>query len=765
MPNVVWTNLKGPDHDKMVKAKIYSFLEKLREDDTAPGLHIEKMQNPADPRARTGRVDRGLRAVLYRLETSEKDRTYVYVGTFEHDEGSEYARTRVLKYNPINGVAELIAASMPDTTAAAHAAAGRSDERALPKDSSYLETQFNYTRANLVDELGFDEASALLLLDATSEDEVLAVADGFENAWQQTAALGLAVGDSLAKIRLDLGLAEEPATVDIPETEDERILRALEHPASKMQFTFVENDDELRRIIDGGDFGAWRVFLHPEQQRYASGSWNGPFRLTGGAGTGKTVVLLHRARHLAEANPAAKIVLTTFTRALAENLKRDLDRLDESLPAAGALGDHGILVRGVDQLATAVRLKAGKGFAAAAAAVFGEAPAAITHVISNNDGWSEAISTVDPDLTDQLRHASFFEGEYLQVVLPARVTTVEEYFAIRRPGRVVALDRKKRTEVWRVIEQYRSNSRASGTIGWAEQSSIAAAWLDLHGDAAGVLADHVLVDEGQDLNPSQWQFLRALARPGADDLFVAEDTHQRIYGQHVVLARYGIRIVGRSRRLTLNYRTTEENLRYALGVLAGAEYLDSSNEGEGVSGYRSARRGPLPMSITAANTDEMDERIGDLVREWLEEGIEPSTVAILARTRRDATAARDALNARSVHVDVITAQQSGGDKPVALTMHTAKGMEFSRVVLYDISDGVVPNVHAIRSAAPEERDDAMLRERSLLYVAASRARDALVVAWQGAPSPLIGSSPRADAPSHSPLSGSGSPRGVARPAT
>ena len=83
------------------------------------------------------------------------------------------------------------------------------------------------------------------------------------------------------------------------------------------------------------------------------------------------------------------------------------------------------------------------------------------------------------------------------------------------------------------------------------------------------MADHVLVDEGQDLGPAHWQLLRALVGEHADDLFIAEDSHQRIYGQRVVLSQFGIRIVGRSQRLTLNYRTTAQNLAYAITVLEG----------------------------------------------------------------------------------------------------------------------------------------------------------------------------------------------------
>lgn len=259
-----------------------------------------------------------------------------------------------------------------------------------------------------------------------------------------------------------------------------------------------------------------------------------------------------------------------------------------------------------------------------------------------------------------------------------------------------------------------------------------------------MVSDHVLVDEGQDLASSQWQFLRALAQEGPDDLFIAEDTHQRIYGQHVVLARYGIRVTGRSRRLTLNYRTTEQNLRYALGVLAAGEYVDSNNETEGVSGYRSARRGPAPSSFAGETDDDQISHIAALLNSWCEEGVDPATIAVLARTNDRAAFVRDALNAHGLALDHIKTAQSSGDRPVTLTMHTAKGMEFSRVILFDVSDGVMPSKHALQRAAPEELDDVMLRERSLLYVAASRGRDVLVVAWKGKASGLLESPPVAE---------------------
>ena len=153
----------------------------------------------------------------------------------------------------------------------------------------------------------------------------------------------------------------------------DRLVEGLRHPAAQMSFAWIENNAELRRVIEGGDFGAWRVFLHPEQRKYAERSYAGPFRLSGGAGTGKTVVLLHRARMLARREPGSRILLTTFTTNLADQLRTDLDRLDPALPKAAGLGEPGVSVYGIDAVASAVLRRAGADIAADAEAVLGVA--------------------------------------------------------------------------------------------------------------------------------------------------------------------------------------------------------------------------------------------------------------------------------------------------------------------------------------------------------------------------------------------------------
>ncbi|WP_245836373.1 3'-5' exonuclease [Paramicrobacterium agarici] len=730
------TKVKGQNFDKNTKAKIYAFLEKFTTDETSAGLHIEKMNQAVDSRARTARVDQSLRAVLYLLEPVGGERTYVYAGTWEHDEAIERARTRTFRTNPVSGVAELVDMSIEapsiDYTPAPPQASGvgsvtEATESTTQQSVPLLES-LNYSVSSLTEVFGFSDELATRAFAQLTEDALLEFAASLENDWQGAVLLDMAVGKSISDIKADLQIDDEYVSLDDQKSEDDKLVAALQHPAARMQFTLVDNNDELRRVIEGGDFGAWRVFLHPEQRRYADPTkpYNGPFRLSGGAGTGKTVVLLHRARNLAKQNPNARIVLTTFTRALSGNLERDLERLDPDVPIASELGQPGIRVLGIDQIAAAVRSRNGS-FSEAAIDVLGYRVESTFRPGRNQDGWGEAIAEVAPDLPPAIANKAFFEAEYLQVILPNALTEEADYLRVRRPGRGVALDRKKRMLVWSVVERYRKNSKLEGRVSFAEIAMIAAQCAEQSGESR--FADHLLIDEGQDLSAAHWKLMRALVPEGQNDLFIAEDTHQRIYGQHVVLSRYGINIVGRSRRLTLNYRTTEQNLRYALSILEGGEYVDAENGEETIGGYRSSRLGPEPRLVKASSTPELLSSTAECVQNWLDEGVKPETIAVLAHRNDDLVAISEGLAQRGIPATVLKSASLTGERPVVLTMHTAKGMEFSRVILYDISEGTYPPSWATSDVAPEDVADVELRFRSLLYVAASRARDELVVSF------------------------------------
>ena len=379
MPTIIMSK-PASKLEPSLKKKAYAFLEKLGEDDTSAGLHIEPISHSADDKVRTGRVDQSYRAVLFRVP-SKGEPMYVFYGIWPHDEAIAVAKKTRLTVNPVNGVTEI-------TTVAEAPPSAQPVPPVLPAAPAQptaapvpLLVSLGLDRKALVDVLGIDESLAARALAAADENALMALA---ENAveWQGLALLDLATGLSVAEVQDKLSLGEPPAP-EAAASDADRLVQGLRHPAAQMSFAWIENNAELRRVIEGGDFGAWRVFLHPEQRKYAKRSYSGPFRLSGGAGTGKTVVLLHRTRMLASREPDSRILLTTFTTNLADQLRTDLDRLDPALPKAAGLGEPGISVYGIDAVASAVLRRAAADIAADAEAVLG---AATTQLLGRTPG-------------------------------------------------------------------------------------------------------------------------------------------------------------------------------------------------------------------------------------------------------------------------------------------------------------------------------------------------------------------------------------------
>lgn len=750
MPQIIMT--AGSNKlDGAIKAPVLSFLQKLAENDELPGLHIEPLQNVKDSRVRTGRVNMNHRAVLFKLTDGEAS-AYLFVGVWPHDDAIKRAKLATLTINPINGIPEVRATEdlpgaarpqpeqaqpeqpqpepQPEQPRSEPALAAVPVTETAPPPPPILQV-LGLTHHDLVVVLGLDEVVAELALSALSEDEILTLA-GEAVPWQGQALLSLATGMSVADAKSELGLDDvEPAS----ESSDESVLAAMDHPAARMQFALVHDNDELRSVIESGDIAAWRTFLHPEQRKYATAHYGGPFRLSGGAGTGKTVVLIHRARELARADPAARILLTTYTTTLAEALRSGLKALDPDIRFADTLGEPGVYVAGIDAVAKRVLASVSEEVRTEAiAAAIGPRAGEINPRSANQQFWNSVIAASSTTLDPSIANSTFLDAEYMMVVLAQRITTKDEYLAVRRPGRGVALDRKKRGEVWGLIESYRLAGSFEDSVDWAELAAIAAAAAEQTTPAF----DHVLVDEGQDLNPSQWQFLRAIARQGSDDLFIAEDSHQRIYGHPVVLGRLGINIVGRSRRLTLNYRTTAQNLGYAVSILSGEEFVDAEGEAESIAGYRSARRGPTPRAIQAESISAELDIAADLVGGWLAAGHSPEGVGVLVRDQQQMSRVVTGLNERGLSVRQVDGNKSAGSgQALVMTMHRAKGMEFECVIIFGANRDDMPAKYLAKGLAEADRIDFLRRERSLLYVSATRARDELVVLWSGEPSDML----------------------------
>jgi superfamily I DNA/RNA helicase len=331
---------------------------------------------------------------------------------------------------------------------------------------------------------------------------------------------------------------------------------------------------------------------------------------------------------------------------------------------------------------------------------------------------------------------TFLAEEWRQVILAQQVADGEAYLAARRTGRGRPLGSRQRTQVWAAIDAFQRGLLEAGL--WTHET--------IQAEAAALLSDeedkpfrHVVVDEAQDLNPSQWRLLRAAVAPAFDDVFIAGDTHQRIYQHRISLKDVGISIAGRSVRLTVNYRTTGEILAWSLNMLHGQSIDDMDGGSETVAGYRCETHGTLPqLKAFSGRTDEQRALV-EQVRAWMDAGVEPSEIGVTARSN----AAVDALTLELKRSDIDAyslAESQAGSSGVAVgTMHRMKGLEFRCMAVVGVTTSQVPPASAI---TPAEEDRAthlqdLQRERCLLFVACTRAREQLYVSWHGAPSDFI----------------------------
>ena len=809
MPAILWPSSRPKDattKDPSLRAKIGPFINKLATMPGSSGLHLEHIHRAKDRRVRTARVTEFYRAVLFELNAGDEV-VYVVHGVWPHDEAIRIAESVTVGINPRNGITEVtsfkdlmdldpetverarreaqaaLAAAQRETDeiareavrrAAANAEARRRNKAVgapgpgtaaagAPVEDHHRESGAvsvpgavvisgrdpapvwpeGLSAEDLHDELGIDIRLGAAALAATHESQFLDLVSTAPVAWQGEALLALATGSTIESIREDFELRHSRDVATDPTDAD--IIAGLRTRAARSSFTWLENDEDLRRAIEGLTFAEWQLFLHPQQRALVERRASGPMRISGGAGTGKTVIAVHRAVELAKRDAAdgrePQILLTTYTRNLADDLRRQVAQLAPRLTFTERLGESGIMVSGLDRVARMILQRAGTEIAPIAQEVIGQ-PRRQVLTYPRADVWQEVLSLVGGGLPEGLRSADFLESEYEMVVLPQRVATLQQYLRIRRPGRGVALDRRKRAAVWRAIEGYRDRTADLGVTSFSEQLALAAAWLDQEA-ARGVLRPfrHVLVDEAQDLSPAHLQLLRALVAPGPDDLFLAEDSHQRIYGKKITLSHYGIQVRGRSRRLTRNYRTTRQNLDMAFGILDPGVYEDMEGQAE-EHRYVSPRSGPEPWLLHATDRADELERAAKLLKLWLEEDQDsgqraPESIAILVRDRYQRDAVVNGLAQRHVEVRAVDREAVGRGRPVVMTMHRAKGLEFRKVLLFDVSENAIPRSLRDQQYSEADRTDAMLRERSLLYVAATRARDQLAISWSGKASPLL----------------------------
>ena len=478
---------------------------------------------------------------------------------------------------------------------------------------------------------------------------------------------------------------------------------------SQGRIALVDGPDELLELL-AKPLALWRIFLHPSQEEIAyRPSYWGSAQVTGGPGTGKTVVALHRVKHLTTAHqlPLRAVLLTTFTRGLAEALERDLTALLD------AERRRTVEVLNVDRWALGV-VRAEHG--------------AVT--IVDDEDLRTRLAVLD-EFTP-----TFLLEEWRQVVLAHDVHTEAEYLAAPRRGRGRGLTKRQKLHVWSALSTFTTGLRRDGV--WT--------FLTIADEAARLVAAretppfrHVIVDEIQDLHPAQWRLLRAATPRGPDDLFLTGDPHQRIYGNHVSLRQVGISVRGRSWRLRINYRTSAEILNWSMGILGDIAIADLDEGLDSLNGYRSALHGAPPELAPATNAAHEAEELAMAIEEWREEGVDAGDIVVVARTVGVLRSLAKELGVHGIRSAELRETEPPSDAIRLSTMHGMKGLEFRCVAIVGVSKRDFPLSHAVTPMAEDPVRHALdvQQERCLLFVACTRARERLRVSWSGAASELV----------------------------
>lgn len=682
------------------------------------GLHLEKIAGAADPHVRTVRVDKFWRGVLFYPGESD---AYVLTRVMPHDDAIDYAKKVTFGINPLTGAIEVTDVAQLEAVAAA---AGAAEEgTATPRPLATVDDDALAT-------VGIDPTVIQLLRKLETRDEL----DSFTDLLPQGKADAIQLlADGLDPMSiLDLLTATDPAAPDDEtpvEVDTTDFEKAIHNPASAAEFTVYDTSTDLASWLNE-DFALWTLFLHPTQYRYAyKPTFNGPAKLTGTAGTGKTVTALHRAQFLAaeaeaSGDPSQRILFTTYTTALATELDRRLQLLCTPVERKR------IDVVNVDKFASSiVRAQEGK------------ASTVVREEQDILDLWHEVINDSGLEYT-----AEFLNSEWETIVLGGvqPIESIKDYLRTPRPGRGTRLGRTQRADVWEAVETFTKLLADRGLRTFLQTADKAAQILD----AQQVRPyRHVIVDEAQDLHPTQWRLVRAAVRPAdqplPNDMFIVGDAHQRIYDNKVSLSRLGIETRGRSRQLRLNYRTSHQIHRWSLAARTNT-VVDDLDEGTDTSaGSHSAFSGPDPELEGYTTAKDEADAVAERVATWIDAGIEPQDIAVVARTKQPLTAIESSLDALTIPHHRLTTDTVAPDGNVVIgTIHRVKGGEYRCVAIVDVSDGQIPLTSVDGAVTPEATDPIrhrqdMERERSLLYVAATRARDQLSVTWHGKPSPFL----------------------------
>ena len=691
------------------RGKVATFISKFRDNPTSPGLNYERIEGGKDGFIRSVRVDQEIRCIV---RAPEMGNAYVLLWVDKHDDAYQWARRRTCHVNRVSGALQVVDVESAEEAVATSTVA--SQEIQEPSPSHEPKSLFDGCDDDQLMLLGVPEALLPAVRACSSEEALSRLIEWVPQSCVDGLIL-LADGRSIDEV-IDELERKRPANVDTTD-----VASALDTPESQAEFMVITDDDVLEAMLSA-PMEQWRVFLHPSQRRLVERDWNGPVRVLGGAGTGKTVVAMHKSRWLAaqliSSGAPGRVLFTTFTRNLATDIRSNLTKIctPEELQRIEVQHLDGWVLQFLKAQGLPVRVFDDNGRKAC---------------------WDMALAMEDTSLGLDRR---FYEEEWKDVVLANGCSSLPEYIAARRVGRGTRLTRQNRAQIWPVFDALRTEFRQRGL--WEPEDAKQAATELISKANAAPRYTAIVVDEAQDFDVASFKLLRALVgEPHANDLFIVGDPHQRIYGKPVVLSRCGIEVRGRSRKLRINYRTTEETRAWATAVLHGLDFDDLDGGSDQTTDYRSLLHGDEPLIKGFDDPAEEQQFLAETLRLLEQEQGELASTCITARTNSGVEKLANTLQNAGFKTRVINKDESDDPSDPALrlaTMHRVKGLEFDQVFIPGLDASQMPLRYEL-DQRPDQTSRELFeqQERSLLHVAATRAKKRVVVTYSGRPSALL----------------------------
>jgi hypothetical protein len=701
----------------------------LQLDPSRPGLSFHRIERSRDTNFWSIRVNADIRIIIHKTASSF---LFCYVG--HHDDAYDWAARRKIEQHPRTGAMQIV--EIPENISAArpYAENYETSEASLSEEPFFQDKFiFEHLRDEDLLTMGVPRDWISKIQQAT-EDSFLQIAGHLPSEAAEKLLIYATEGRFVEAAMKMAPQMAPPPTPRMAAPPDELIqsmresvrpspparrasvrprvdkapkapsaIEAFEHPDSLRRFRPIETSEAFRRALES-PWEQWTVFLHPSQREIVEQTYSGPARVTGSAGTGKTVVALHRAVRLAKKDPDGRLLLSTFSKPLASMLEQKLKLLiaDEASVASR------ISVASFQDIAIQLYQLA-----------FGKRP-----VIANNELICSILvrcaSEHGVNATER-----FLVSEWTHVVDAWQLDSAEGYSSVPRLGRKNRMSPKQKSTLWPAFAQAISTLEKRGVVTWSQVFSAVTQHYRSKSDKP---YNHIVIDEAQDLGVAELRMFAALTTQGPDSLFFAGDLGQRIFQQPFSWKMLDIDLQGRSRVLKVNYRTSHE-IRTSADRLLPRSLRDVDGISAARSGTVSTFCGPEPVVEIHPNPLAEIEAVSSWISRAVEEGVTPGEIGVFVRTAEQLGRARSCAETAGYEPKELAEHNIEQATTVSIgTMHLAKGLEFKAVAVIGCDDEVLPLQSRVQTVADEtELDDVYETERQLLYVACTRARDRLLV--------------------------------------